>query len=333
MKKNETDSGFHAKRRAEETATYSPESLDRLSPEEVRSLIHELHMHRTELELQNEERMKSTDITRQKQAETRLKAALYDAYAREREISALLKGAQAVLEHEDYQTTARRLFHVCREVIGATSGYVALLSADGEENEVLFLESGGLSCSVDEDLPMPIRGLRAEAYRLNKAVYHNDFMNSPWVEFMPEGHVVLKNVLFAPLVLKSTTVGLIGIANKGSGFDENDARIASGFGELAAIALQNSRNRDKRLEAEKQREKLIDELKKALSKVKQLSGLLPICSICKKIRDDKGYWNQIEAYIDQHSEAEFSHSLCPECIKKYYSDMGLGNKRDHEDSL
>ncbi len=305
-----------------------PESLDRLSPEELRSLVQELHIRRTELEFQNEELRKSMDITRQKQDEIRLKTALHDAYVREREISALLKGARAVLEHEDYQTTARRLFHVCREVIGATSGYVALLSAGGEENEVLFLESGGLPCSVDEDLPMPIRGLRAEAYRLNKAVYHNDFMNSPWVEFMPEGHVVLNNVLFAPLVLKGTTVGIIGLTNKGSDFDENDARIASGFGELAAIALQNSRNRDKRREAEKQREKLIDELKKALSEVKQLSGLLPICSISKKIRDDKGYWNQIEAYIDQHSEAEFSHSLCPDCIKTYYSDMGLGNKRD-----
>ncbi len=60
------------------------------------------------------------------------------------------------------------------------------------------------------------------------------------------------------------------------------------------------------------------ELKEALSKVKQLSGLLPICSHCKKIRDDKGYWKQIEVYIDQHSEASFSHGLCPECAKELY---------------
>jgi hypothetical protein len=62
------------------------------------------------------------------------------------------------------------------------------------------------------------------------------------------------------------------------------------------------------------------ELEEALSRVKLLSGLLPICASCKKIRDDKGYWNQIESYIREHSEAEFSHGICPECIKKLYPD-------------
>lgn len=69
-----------------------------------------------------------------------------------------------------------------------------------------------------------------------------------------------------------------------------------------------------------EREELIRELQEALSKVKQLSGLLPICAGCKKIRDDKGYWQQIESYIHQHSEAEFSHGICPECAQKYYAE-------------
>lgn len=60
------------------------------------------------------------------------------------------------------------------------------------------------------------------------------------------------------------------------------------------------------------------ELKEALAKTKTLSGLLPICMHCKKIRDDKGYWKQIEHYIDEHSEAEFSHSICEECLEKYH---------------
>jgi len=66
-----------------------------------------------------------------------------------------------------------------------------------------------------------------------------------------------------------------------------------------------------------------DNLRKALSEVKKLSGLLPICASCKKVRDDKGYWNQIEAYIRDHSEADFSHGICPECAKKLYSDLDL----------
>jgi len=76
-----------------------------------------------------------------------------------------------------------------------------------------------------------------------------------------------------------------------------------------------------RKQAEEDRTKLIIELKEALSQVKTLGGMLPICASCKKIRDDKGYWNQIEFYIKNHSIVEFSHSICPECTKKLYPDF------------
>jgi PAS domain S-box-containing protein len=73
-----------------------------------------------------------------------------------------------------------------------------------------------------------------------------------------------------------------------------------------------------RKKMEIENELLIKKLKDAMSKVKTLSGLLPICSNCKKIRDDKGYWNQIESYISAHSEAEFSHGICQDCAKMLY---------------
>lgn len=253
----------------------------------------------------------------------RLIEAVEEAARRERELHAIMGGSKAVLDQVGFAESARAIFDHCRGLIGASAGYVALLSDTGEENEVLFLEAGGLPCSVDPELPMPIRGLRAEAYRTNRAVYHNDFMNSHWIDFMPKGHVFLGNVMFAPLVLKGKTVGIIGLANKAQDFDDNDARMAAGFGELAAIALKNSINLDERIKAEKQREKVIDDLKEALSKVKKLSGMLPICSVCKKIRDDKGYWNQIEEYIGDRSEAEFSHSICLDCAKTHYPDLDL----------
>jgi len=78
-----------------------------------------------------------------------------------------------------------------------------------------------------------------------------------------------------------------------------------------------------RKQAEQEREELISDLQKALGKVKKLSGLLPICSHCKKIRDDKGYWSQIEEYIQDHSAAEFSHSICQECAKKYFPEYDI----------
>ncbi|MDH5297427.1 MAG: response regulator [Desulfobulbaceae bacterium] len=72
-----------------------------------------------------------------------------------------------------------------------------------------------------------------------------------------------------------------------------------------------------------EREKLIAQLQEALAKVKTLSGLLPICAACKKIRDDQGDWSQIETYIRDHSEAEFTHLVCPDCARRLYPDIKL----------
>ena len=80
---------------------------------------------------------------------------------------------------------------------------------------------------------------------------------------------------------------------------------------------------DDLLEREAKYKKVAIELQEAIVKVKTLSGMLPICSNCKKIRDDEGYWNEIESYINKHSEAEFTHSICPKCVKKLYPDLKL----------
>jgi DNA-binding NtrC family response regulator len=76
-----------------------------------------------------------------------------------------------------------------------------------------------------------------------------------------------------------------------------------------------------RKRAAKEREQLIGELREALAHVKQLSGLLPICASCKSIRDDRGYWQQLEKYLDEHSEVKFTHGLCPHCARKLYPEL------------
>jgi DNA-binding NtrC family response regulator len=78
-----------------------------------------------------------------------------------------------------------------------------------------------------------------------------------------------------------------------------------------------------RKEREFEREKLIADLQTALAEVKTLSGMLPICGSCKKVRDDQGYWNQIETYIARHTAATFSHGLCPHCLVKEYEAGGV----------
>jgi PAS domain S-box-containing protein len=76
-----------------------------------------------------------------------------------------------------------------------------------------------------------------------------------------------------------------------------------------------------RKKIEEERTKMIEQLNETLSKVRTLSGLLPICASCKKIRDDKGYWQKLETFVHEHSNAEFSHSICPDCMERLYPDF------------
>ena len=69
------------------------------------------------------------------------------------------------------------------------------------------------------------------------------------------------------------------------------------------------------------------ELQVSLSEVKTLSGLLPICASCKNIRDDKGYWNQIDHYIEKHSDVDFSHGICPDCMAKLYPEIAVNDPK------
>ena len=88
-----------------------------------------------------------------------------------------------------------------------------------------------------------------------------------------------------------------------------------------SVILVTLRDASDRIRAEQERENLIRELEDALEKIKTLKGLLPICAHCKRIRDDRGYWAQVETYIEAHSLAEFSHGICPECVRKYYPEV------------
>lgn len=99
----------------------------------------------------------------------------------------------------------------------------------------------------------------------------------------------------------------------------------AGYLDLLPAIIERALERRRLVEAKKQweieREQLILELQEALAKVKRLGGLLPICASCKKIRDDQGYWNRLEVFLQEHSEAEFTHSICPECFTKLYGNL------------
>jgi hypothetical protein len=78
-----------------------------------------------------------------------------------------------------------------------------------------------------------------------------------------------------------------------------------------------------RKRAEREREALLKELQEASAEIKTLRGILPLCLFCKRIRDDKGYWEKVDVYIAKHSQADISHGVCPECLKKHYPDIDI----------
>lgn len=103
--------------------------------------------------------------------------------------------------------------------------------------------------------------------------------------------------------------------------DDRNRTLARHNIDIMATNSQLQKEISERKALEKEREELIAKLQEALKQVKTLSGFLPICAACKKIRDDKGYWNQIEEYIRTRSDVQFSHGICPDCAKKLYGDL------------
>ena len=120
-------------------------------------------------------------------------------------------------------------------------------------------------------------------------------------------------------IVNGINAGADDYVTKPFNLEELKVRVDSG---LRVLDLEQSLH-----EKIKEEEILVGELKAALDQVQKLSGMLPICATCKKIRDDKGYWNKIETYICEHSEAKFTHGMCPDCAKEYRSEY-FDKKKD-----
>jgi HAMP domain-containing protein len=96
-------------------------------------------------------------------------------------------------------------------------------------------------------------------------------------------------------------------------------KMAQNLRNTMASKDELSREIEQRKLAELEKERLIDQLQDTLAEIRTLRGILPLCSFCKKVRDDKGYWEQVDIYIQKYSEANISHSICPECAEKHYA--------------
>ena len=130
------------------------------------------------------------------------------------------------------------------------------------------------------------------------------------------------SLLAVPLRTRDEVIGVLEVVNKLSGeFTLDDLILVETIAGSAAIAIENTWLVNALHEHAVELERSNAELQEALAKVKTLSGLLPICSHCKKIRDDKGYWHQLEAYFQEHAEVDFSHGICADCAQKLYPEI------------
>lgn len=108
------------------------------------------------------------------------------------------------------------------------------------------------------------------------------------------------------------------------GYGAGGEKIATALIQMLDVTTENMRQIEA---ANRDLSDTVQKLEKSITEIKTLQGLLPICASCKKIRDDKGYWNQLESYIEDHSEAAFSHSICPDCMKALYPEYEPSNRK------
>ncbi len=136
----------------------------------------------------------------------------------------------------------------------------------------------------------------------------------------PTPVVILTAFETKDLVIEASKVGVSAYLNKPPSPNEIDHAV------IIAIARHKDLMEINRCYREISEQN--EQLEQALQEIKALKGLLPICSHCKQIRDDKGYWHQIEEYISTHSETEFSHGICPDCFEKYYAEYNTVQSPD-----
>ena len=154
---------------------------------------------------------------------------------------------------------------------------------------------------------------------INKLIY--EFTDSKIIrKHVPKIQKVIgiKNILIFPLVFGNSALGVMDISRNYPFTDSEVRRLQQIVSQVTEAILYHR--------AIIEKESLLQELQETYNKLKKLSGLIPICSHCKKIRDDSGYWNQVEKYISDHSDAVFSHGICPDCLKELYPEFVLKKK-------
>jgi hypothetical protein len=262
---------------------------------------------------------------------------------------------ESALHAQDVLRTALRLLHMIEKadvdeliqvgldeaerLSGSRIGYFHFVNADQETIRLhnWSTRTKTMCTTVEENhYPIAVAGIWVDCIHCRRPVYHNDYAAEPHRKGLPDGHVPLLRDLSAPIFEDGRIVAVMGVGNKPADYDEYDVELVNLMAETVWSAVTRKRVL---LDLEQQVEQRTlelqarnDELARALAEIKTLSGILPICSHCKQIRDDQGYWNRIEAFVAQHSTARFSHSICPDCLARHYPDLASDVQKDLDES-
>ena len=192
------------------------------------------------------------NVVQKDHTERELRQALKNSILWEKQITALLEGSSTVLENQDFKTVAPKIFEGCKESIGASGGYIALVDENGNYKEHLYLEKMGWPDMPGQSISKQVDRLQKEVYRNAKAAFRNDFSDLQSTGFLSRENPRIENLLLAPLIIDEGVVGILGLTNKSGGFAQRDVWISFAFAELASLAYLNNQTLES-LEASEKR--------------------------------------------------------------------------------
>ncbi|MBI5832193.1 MAG: PAS domain S-box protein [Armatimonadetes bacterium] len=200
------------------------------------------------------------DQSDERASESALRSSLEQTQRRERHVRALAQASRAALDSSSFEDAVRAVLDACRQVTGSPDGAVSLRSTDGQEDRLILLATDGEISMLGGSMALPIRGLRALAYREKRAAYDNGFGASEWAANLPADHMPLARVLIAPMATEGGAQGIIVVANKPTDYDDGDAAVVSALAELAALSLERARANDAMRASESTHRALIEGL-------------------------------------------------------------------------
>jgi PAS domain S-box-containing protein len=246
---------------------------------------------------------------------------------------ALREAVAVITSALDLETVLAHIAEQMAQALDATSAYICDHNTEELTSAVLAEYIGSRACSLEQrsDLGSEYVEDDQEFLETMKAGRHDiNYIRDPQLSEYDRAHMEeygAKAILYIPLLSKGRLIGHTELweSRRERQFTTEEIALCQDLARQAAIAIENARlyklaqqEIAERKRTEEELEETVLVLRDALSQVKTLSGLLPICAKCKKIRDDGGYWHSVEAYVRDHSEADFSHGICPDCAHQLY---------------